>query len=139
MSVTGDWYNELHSKMVLKENGGQITGKYHTAVDAGKCTKGDYDLVGQIDTVATDNRVIAFVVLWRNADTDCKAITAWSGEVQKDETTKEDVIVATWLLTMETNPNDDWKSTLVGRDVFTRTPPLADTLRQAKMRMRAQP
>jgi len=49
-------------------------------------------------------------------------VTTWSGEVQTDKD-GEEVIRTTWLLTMETAQNANWKSTLIGKDTFTRTKP----------------
>jgi hypothetical protein len=118
MALDGDWYNELKSKMVLSVTGAGITGTYHTAV--GNAT-GVYDLVGRIDSKAGSSRGIAFVVSWENTYGNSESVTAWSGEVQVDG--QDERILTTWLLTMETDPANNWESTIVGQDVFTRTPP----------------
>ena len=45
--------------------------------------------------------------------------TTWSGQWQK---TRSGIrIFTTWLLTSQTEPKDNWKSTLVGKDTFYRT------------------
>jgi len=128
MALDGDWYNELKSKMVLTVKGPAITGKYHTAV--GSAT-GIYDLVGRIDSKAGSSRAIAFVVSWENDDGNSEAVTAWSGEVQA-EGQDDERIITTWLLTVETDPKNNWKSTIVGQDVFTRTPP-SDAVVKARL------
>lgn len=119
MALDGDWYNELKSKMVLTVKGASVTGQYHTAVGN---ASGIYDLVGRIDDQAGSSRAIAFVVSWQNSDGNSESATAWSGEVQV-EGQEDERIITTWLLTMETDPQNNWKSTIVGQDVFTRTPP----------------
>jgi hypothetical protein len=126
MDVNGEWYNELGSKMVLRVNGATITGKYQTKVgDA----DGLYDLVGRISVPADDNRTIGFVVAWQNDKRQTDSLTAWSGEVREVSGTQS--ITTTWLLTIETTPDNDWKSTLIGKDLFTRLPPSLESIKQA--------
>ena len=121
MPLSGDWFNELGSKMSLKVDGQDITGEYQTAVgDA----EGIYDLSGRTNET---NSVLGFSVAWQNAYGDSESATAWSGQYHSDE----DVIVTTWLLTDQTNESDDWKSTLVGKDVFQRLAPKEQAVRQA--------
>jgi hypothetical protein len=48
-------------------------------------------------------------------------VTGWSGQYQIID--GQETIVAMWLLTIQQRPADDWKSTLVGRDTFTRAAP----------------
>jgi hypothetical protein len=123
MAFSGDWFNELGSKMTLEVDGQDITGEYYTAVgDA----KGIYDLSGRTNE---SNTVLGFSVAWQNAYGDSESATAWSGQYHGDE----DVIVTTWLLTDQTDEADDWKSTLVGKDVFQRQAPTEQAARQAKL------
>jgi hypothetical protein len=135
MALDGDWYNELKSKMVLKVTGAEITGKYHTAVGN---ASGIYDLVGRIDSGAARSRTIGFVVSWENQYGRSESVTTWSGEVQVDDQ-GEERIVTTWLLTIETDPANNWKSTIVGTDIFTRTPPDDAKTRVALLRARPHP
>jgi hypothetical protein len=115
MDIKGEWFNELGSMMRIDVHGATITGKYQTAVgDA----DGLYDLVGRVSLPEDDNRTIGFVVAWQNDKRKTDSITTWSGEVREVNGTQ--FITTTWLLTEETNPKDDWKSTLVGKDLFTR-------------------
>lgn len=117
MDIRGQWFNELKSHMVIDVHGCMITGKYHTGVGG---AEGEYELVGRISTPNDNNRTIAFVVAWQNGMQDTDAVTAWSGEVREIEGTQ--YMTTTWLLTRETLPKDDWRSTAVGKDYFTRTP-----------------
>lgn len=126
MALSGDWYNELGSKMTLIVNGQDVTGYYYTAVgDA----EGIYDLAGRTND---NNTVVGFSVAWQNAYGDSESATAWSGEYHQ----QDDIIVTTWLLTSQTDEPDDWKSTLVGKDIFQRNPPNKELVSRAKL-MRA--
>lgn len=135
MTIDGDWYNELNSKMVLAARGPAITGKYHTAVGN---ASGIYELVGRIDGKAGSSRAVAFVVSWENSEGDSESVTAWSGEVQA-EGQDDERILTTWLLTRETDPQNNWKSTVVGQDVFTRRPPNSAAVKARRLHASPHP
>jgi len=117
MEIEGKWYNELGSVVNFEVNGGQLSGIYHTAVgDA----EGIYPLTGRINTSVETGQAIGFVVVWQNEWRDSNSVTAWSGQTQVIN--GADTIITTWLLTDETPVEDDWKSTIVGKDTFTRIP-----------------
>ncbi len=127
MDLNGDWYNELGSLMTLIVNGASITGKYHTAVgDA----DGLYELAGRLSLPADENRTLGFTVAWQNDRRSVDSTTSWSGEAR--EINGNQTILTTWLLSTETTPDNDWKSTLVGKDLFTRVRPTADQIEAAK-------
>ena len=128
MNLNGTWYNELGSSMTLTVNGNSITGTYQTAVgDA----SGAYDLVGRTDTDNDASQAIGFVVVWQNQYGSSDSVTTWSGQYQIIN--GMGTIVTTWLLTQETDPDDDWASTLVNKDIFTRTAPQEEEIqRQVK-------
>ena len=118
MNVSGTWYNQLGSQMILKVNGKNISGTYNTKVgDA----SGEYDLIGKIDIDIDESTAMGWVVLWNNQVGSSDSVTAWSGQVQAID--GEERIVTTWLLTTETDADDDWHSTIVGKDIFTRLMP----------------
>lgn len=126
MPLSGDWFNELGSKMTLQINGQDVTGYYYTAVgDA----EGIYNLAGRTNN---SNTVLSFSVAWQNDYGDSESATAWSGEYHD----QDDIIVTTWLLTSQTDEEDDWKSTLVGKDIFQRQSPNKDAVSHTKL-MRA--
>jgi hypothetical protein len=101
--------------MTLKVQGNLVTGVYESRVgDA----KGVYSLTGFFDSELQSSNCIGWVVVWKNETENSDAVTTWSGQVQKDEN-KEDTIITTWLLTCETDVNDDWHSTMIGKDKFT--------------------
>ncbi|MGP8214010.1 MAG: avidin/streptavidin family protein [Bacteroidia bacterium] len=118
MDLNGTWYNELGSTMKLTINGNNITGTYYTAVGDAKFI---YNIVGLIDTGNKNNIAIGWTVVWQNQAENSQAVTSWSGEVQMID--NAETIVTTWLLTIETNTFDDWRSTIVGKDVFRKQPP----------------
>ena len=134
MSLEGVWYNELKSRMEIKIDKGRITGTYESAVgDAEK----QYQLVGYIDPDPENvGTAIGWVVAWANGFKNAHSVTVWSGEYQVIN--GEEVITTEWLLTIETDPDDDWKSTLVGHDVFTRRLPLEETFAK-RSKLRAWP
>ena len=125
MGIEGKWFNELGSLMTIEPIGGNVfTGEYQTRVgDAG----GIYSVSGQTDG---DQQSLGWTVGWVNNDKgDSHSVTSWSGQYQTvggDET-----ITAMWLLTSDTTTPDDWKSTLIGKDVFTRMPPTANIVARA--------
>ena len=125
MNLNGTWYNELGSSMTLVVNGNSITGTYQTAVGDASET---YDLVGRTDTDNDARQAVGFVVVWQNQYGSSDSVTTWSGQYQNINGI--DTIVTTWLLTQETNPNDDWASTIVNKDIFTKTAPIEEEIQQ---------
>jgi hypothetical protein len=118
MDLNGDWFNELGSKMTLTVTGQAITGMYQTAVgDA----DGIYALAGRLSISEDEQVTLGFVVAWQNDKRSTDSATSWSGEAR--EINNDETILTTWLLTVETTPDDDWKSTLIGKDTFTRNQP----------------
>jgi Avidin family len=118
--LQGTWYNELGSEMILQVNGVVVTGTYQTAVGN---AQGIYGLYGATDSepAVPTNQAVGFVVVWENGYGSSNSVTAWSGQWQMYD--GQEIITTMWLLTSETDPSQDWKSTLVGKDVFTRNPP----------------
>lgn len=114
INLDGEWHNELGSILTIKVEGSTIKGIYQTKVgDA----NGIYTLVGQADTAHDSSIAIGWVVVWKNEHGNSDSVTAWSGQCQLIDGTK--TIVTTWLLTEETSPKDDWRSTIIGKDIFT--------------------
>jgi plastocyanin len=122
MNPNGTWYNELGSTMTLTAVGGNIQGVYQSGVGA----EGTFQLTGSYDPSNEPNIAIGFVVTWANAYNNYHSVTGWSGQIQGG------TIVATWLLTSETNNGDDWKSTLVGKDIFTQAQPSTQHIAASK-------
>ncbi len=118
MNVSGIWYNELGSKMILRAGKSSITGTYITH---GGEASNRFNLLGKINDPADYSAAIGWVVIWKNEFKTMESVTCWSGQVQAF--TGIDKIVTTWLLTTEIEMGDDWNATLIGKDVFTRFQP----------------
>lgn len=128
MDITGQWYSELGSSLLIQEvQNGYVQGVYSTAVSSQGCAQGDFSVVGVTDT-DSGGQAVAFSVAWKNGQSSCKSVTAWSGQVVDVQ------ISAFWLLTQETDPTQNWQSTIIGQDVFTRTQPRAEDV-AAKQRL----
>jgi hypothetical protein len=128
--LNGIWYNKWGSRIDIRVLAdGTIAGHYQTAVGG---TQGVFRLIGLVDTLAFEgNRSFGFVVSWNNEYVNDHSMTAWSGQYQVEG--GDEMLTTTWLLTRETAPEDNWMSTLVGSDVFRRTPPTqVDTSETAK-------
>lgn len=142
MKLHGVWWNELGSKMVIKlepHDPKTFRGFYHTNV--GNAQEKKYPLVGRCDVRGLKSKMVAFVVAW-NADPPSGAappvnpsVTAWCGQLQMVK--GREVIATTWLLDRLTAPADDWESTLVGMDYFTRKKPTKQVMDAAKKYGRA--
>jgi hypothetical protein len=142
MKLEGIWWNELGSMMEIEIDPADpktFRGRYHTNV--GNAKEKAYPLIGRCDIRGLDSKMVGFVVAW-NADPPAAkevprapSVTAWSGQLQVVE--GEDVITTTWLLDRLTDPKDDWESTLVGMDYFTRKRPSADEIEYASKYGRA--
>jgi hypothetical protein len=117
MGPGGTWYNELQSQMILNVSPtGELTGTYDSQVGH---APGPQPLVGKIDMTAVDNsQVLGWVVRWNNPAKPLDAVTVWCGQYQIIN--GEEVITTQWLLTEATDVADDWESTLIGHDLFTR-------------------
>lgn len=111
-SLSGTWRNQLGSELQLKADGrGGLQGKYRNAV--GQAAGETSSLVGSYDpSPPRGSTVVAFIVDW----TDVHCVTAWSGQYQP----QSDTISATWMMTAECDPIDEWRATSVGHDVFRR-------------------
>ncbi|WP_259015294.1 avidin/streptavidin family protein [Emticicia fluvialis] len=114
-NLEGVWYNELGSKMTLQVLGSNISGTYETKVgDA----EGMYNLIGQVDGQTGNCMAIGWVVVWQNGLMNSDSVTSWSGQFRTDF--GDPMIVTTWLLTTETSISNEWQSTIVGKDYFTK-------------------
>ena len=126
------WYNQLGSTMTLTswdETKGCFSGKYCSAV--GKA-KNQYDLVGRFDT---NGDTLGWVVAYQNEYLNAHSTCTWSGHMELSPGKEsKPVILTTWLLTTQTEPEDDWEGTQVGFDTFTNDPPSSEQIAQAKQR-----
>jgi Avidin family len=141
MSLSGEWWNELGSKMVIDPPGSNkriITGTYHTAVGTAK--QRDYPLAGACDDAGGPNKTIGWAVAFDPPDPPDPgepphgpSTCAWSGQLQyvgEDEDTLE-FIETSWYLTSATDVPDDWESTQAGKDYFFRERPTPEMIGRA--------
>ena len=116
VSLEGNWQNELGSVMIIESvdsSTGVFSGSYTSSVgDA----EDSYLLTGRYDT-ASDTPTLGWTVTWLNDYNDADSTTTWSGQYQEPDGAP--TLLTQWLLTSETDPDDNWQSTLVGSDVFT--------------------
>jgi hypothetical protein len=120
MSLDGSWYNEHGSEMQISiaPDGTTLTGTYRTRVGL---ANGLYPLVGYCDPRPDAmSTALGFTVIWNNASGDANSVTSWCGQYQTIDGCE--TITALWLLTQETDPSDNWQSTMVGEDCFIRHP-----------------
>jgi hypothetical protein len=115
MPLEGKWFNELGSEMNLHIKDGLVTGTYHTAVGNETKTR---PLAGRADVTNDTSPNIGFAVSWGDKDY-AESVTAWSGQLQIIN--GQEILTTFWLLTAETTPDNNWRSTLIGQDIFKRT------------------
>jgi len=130
-SLYGSWYNELGSNMVLTGSGAQLSGSYFSAVGQAAY---QYPLSGRVNTgpsLPGSGTAIGWTVAWVNAYQAAPSATSWAGQYQQMPDGGEQ-ITTLWLLVSETIPENDWASTNVGQDIFTRTSPTAETVARRK-------
>lgn len=128
-SLQGTWYNELNSCLtILSALDGQLTGTYESLVGDARYK---YEMSGRYDKSST-GRTIGWTVAWNNSTGSSKSTTTWSGQLQVDTESSEPHILTTWLLTAQKTPDNNWNSTHVGFDTFTKTQPSPQVIMKAK-------
>ncbi|CAN8219875.1 unnamed protein product [Coccothraustes coccothraustes] len=116
--LTGEWKNDLGSNMTIYEvnESGGFAGKYLTAVSASPSEIQESPLLGFQHLPYWSQPTFGFTVNW----TFSYSTTVFTGQCFVDEHGKE-VLKTMWLLRLRAkNHGDDWKATMVGRNVFTR-------------------
>lgn len=127
---TGTWYNQLGSSMTIKVARGSVSGTYHTGVGEPK-PEDAFDIVGLVY-----DDLISFIVRWKNATKDFGSMTAWVGQMTKDDDGQADRVDTLWHLVRnvpdEDEPKKLWGSVVAGADRFRRTPFPAAALKVIK-------
>lgn len=127
MDLTGQWYNELGSTMNLTVSGNMISGEYFSAVGE---AQGPYPLVGYFDA-SDENPTLGFTVAWQNDQEVAHSVTTWCGQAMTIG--GNEYITAMWLLATSAAQADQWQSTMVGQDSFSRTQPSKEAIQKARL------
>ncbi|XP_077202770.1 avidin-like [Paroedura picta] len=118
-TLAGMWVNDLGSRMVISpaNEAGAFSGSYLTAVTASNEAIVESPLLGaQHHPDQRAQPTFSFLVLWKFTAT----TTAFVGQCFVDEAGDE-TLETLWLLRKEApTRGQDWQSTLVGKNVFTR-------------------
>jgi hypothetical protein len=117
--ISGKWYNQLGSRLDLHiDDTGLISGFFRSSVGE---IEGRHPITGYFDPTPDNRRgALGIAVSWHPAH----AVTVWSGHYEADS----ESIVATWLLTGGPFGELEWRSTLIGHDIFSRElVPVAET------------
>ena len=124
--LEGTWLNEFGSIMEIRSvnsDTGMFVGIYKSHTGA----TGVYNLTGMTDIKPdpkVNSQTVAFAISWRNIgpggeDESSNWVSAFSGQVQiADENQLK--MTTTYLLQKDTNPSDNWGSTIVDKATFTR-------------------
>lgn len=126
--LPGTWYNELYSRLIIiAAIDGQLSGTYESEVGDARYK---YVMTGRYDT---NGSTLGWVVTWNNSDNgSSESTTTWSGQYQVDVASSQPHLLTTWLLTAQTTPENNWNSTNVGFDTFTKFQPSPQVILKAK-------
>lgn len=117
-ALDGKWYNQLGSELYLKHGrDGMLLGEYRTAQERFNGSAGSSHSI-VVGTAPYDHpgTSFAFSVVWRNGS----STTIWTGQCLVCSDGHE-TLLTSWLLRSKVNTCiDKWKSTMIGRDTFTR-------------------
>ena len=108
IDFSGNWKNELHSRMTIIQRGTSLSGSYTSKVSAtGNETTGT--LVGFVD-----GDLIAFSVHWD----DFQAITSWVGQSLPHAAVF--TLRTLWQMVKQVADGEEWSSVNAGTDDFVR-------------------
>ncbi|KAJ3710837.1 signal peptide-tamavidin 1 [Lentinula raphanica] len=130
--LSGKWYNELGSIMILFADGkGGLTGEYNSAVGNAEYW---YILAGRFETAPPPDEGLSlgWAVSWRNEYRNAHSTATWSGQYFSQDSLGPERILTQWLLTTSTNTDNVWSSTGVGHDTFVRDKPSLEAIAKAK-------
>ena len=123
MALTGVWLNELNSIMTLVDRGdGTLTGKFRSLVGRDPHPQ---NLLGRVGDEEQSKQLIGFSVCFHIEEPAAgyghSSICTWSGWARGNRITTH------WILTRGLlKPEDEWSSTLLGKDWFQRINDIPD-------------
>ncbi len=109
LDFSGDWKNELLSKMHLKQAGSSLSGSYTSYKNGAGEIAATGDLVGW-----ASGKLIAFSVNWKGLN----SITAWVGQFVEDQDGPR--LETLWQMTKTVPDGSEWESINAGADRFWR-------------------
>jgi Avidin family len=126
INLEGTWFNEFGSTMEITSvnpDTGMFVGIYKSHTGA----TGVYHLTGITDVKPdpkVNSQTVAFAISWRNIessgdDDGSNWVSAFSGQVQIVDGNQLKM-TTTYLFQKDTNPSDNWGSTIVDKATFTR-------------------
>jgi hypothetical protein len=127
IDLTGTWINEFGSIMEIthvEARTGIFSGRYKSHTGA----TGEYHFTGITDpdpNPAVNSQTVAFAISWRNIAPDGDPdgghwVSAFAGQLQLID--GQEKLTTTYLLQQETNPAENWHSTIIDKATFTRRP-----------------
>lgn len=100
---------------VSNADDGQLSGIYETA--KGRDVH-QYIFSGNYDT-SQEGKTLGWTVTWNNPlYGSSHSTTAWTGKYYPEEGQDPAKIVATWIHTSDTKPENEWQSTVIGKTDF---------------------
>lgn len=126
INLEGIWVNEFGSTMEIT-NVNSDTGVFSGIYKSHTGATGVYNLTGITDIRPDPNvnsQTVAFAISWRNIgpggeDESSNWVSAFSGQLQIVDGNQLKM-TTTYLLQKDTNPSDNWGSTIVDKATFTR-------------------
>lgn len=109
LDLSGDWKNELSSKVHFDQDEGALTGHYWSYKNDGDKPIAEGPLVGWVS-----GKLIAFTVNWTGFD----SITAWVGQHIEDRDGPR--LVTLWQMTKSVPDGSEWEAINAGADTFWR-------------------
>lgn len=121
VDITGVWQNEFGSLMNIEAvdaSSGIFSGIYSSSTGA----TGKYIFVGMTDVnpdPSVNSQTLSFSISWRDIGgdpTDAHWMSAFSGQLQIIN--GEKVITTTYLLQQDTDPSNNWGSTIIDKSTY---------------------
>ena len=120
--LIGKWKSELGSVLNVESiENNQLVGTFTTHTGS---TQGTYLMAGSIGfdenlSVQEEGGAIGWSVSWNSGKSPENSVTTWTGQLCMNAD-GDTVIVATWLYSRGTKPDENWNSTLIGSNTFVR-------------------
>jgi len=120
--LDGKWYSSVKSSLDLKVEGSTLSGSFNSTEDHSPLS---FPLVGVVDPdPSLPNRALSLAVSWIDKDTTkYRSVTSYTGQYHYNGAKEKEAINTTFLMVDETTEANQYKSTYVGYDNFSRKKP----------------